>query len=1069
MIHLCVLLLLAVSSTAWSADPAAALNAEVEFLYAEKRYADAEVPARELLALDRSAENLGQVALLLRKQRDYTAAQPFYDEVVATIRATPGDNRVGLANALMSLATCLHRQGNYPPAKPLFEESLNLLVDALGEEHVEVGTAANNLASLLKAQGDNAGAQRQFERAIAIWRAARGEDDPGVATGLNNLATVLQARGDLDGARAMFEQSLASRRARDPTHPGVALSLNNLGSLVRAQGEYAEALTLYEESLEIYRNAYGNDHHRVALLLNNVAMTHKELGDMGKARRLLEESLAIRRRVRGPDHLEVATVLNNLGLLGRTEGDYAAARPLLEESLAIWRTALGDEHPKVAMGLSNLATLLHSQGDHAGARPLYEESLAIRRAALEEGHHALAYSLNNVASVLVDLGDPAAALPLFEESLAIVRAAFGDEHPRVATALHNFANLLNGLGDAETALRMYDESLVIRRKVHGDAHLDVADSLRLQGKIHHRQGDLATAQSLLEQCLKIRREILGDEHIKVAYNLNLLASLLEDRGEPQQARDLRVESLAIIEGRLSLLDVLSEREALAYLPQLRGILDGWLSAFSDPEYDTEAWTHVLQFKGSVAARLKAARVATHANAQVASTAADLARVRGDLARLSLSTELEDRRARLDALSAERDRLERELLQQSASHGAPSAEDGPAEICAALPDGTSLVDLFRYQRSGEAHYVAFTLTSGTCKVHRTELGLAARLDEAVAEWRAVLEDPAASSTRIDDRGARVADRLWAPLAPRVGDARHLLVVPDGPLASAPLAALPVGDGRYLLEDRAITWIDHARDVRHTERGVSRGALVIGDVDYDAAATDEADSRAALAPCNDRGFEPLPGAAEEARAVADRWARRHREPLLTLGGADATEAAVTEALRGKALVHFATHGFFATERCRSALEGDGTIGFDPMVLSGLVLAGANRQLDPLAPEDGILTAAEVAALDLSGTGLVVLSACRTGLGEVRSGEGVLGLRRAFRIAGARTLVMTLWSVSDDQTASLMDEVYRLHLRRRKPMGAAAALRTAQLEVLEAQRDGGVVHPGVWAGFVSAGDWR
>ena len=177
--------------------------------------------------------------------------------------------------------------------------------------------------------------------------------------------------------------------------------------------------------------------------------------------------------------------------------------------------------------------------------------------------------------------------------------------------------------------------------------------------------------------------------------------------------------------------------------------------------------------------------------------------------------------------------------------------------------------------------------------------------------------------------------------------------------------------------------------------------------------------------DGRFDPLPATATEAAAFADRWRRKTGDDAHRLTGSDATESAVSAALKGRAVVHVATHGFFASEACKSALHGD---GFDPMVLSGLVLAGANRPVDPSAAEDGVLTAAEVASLDLSGTGLVVLSACETGLGEVKSGEGVLGLRRAFAIS--------------------------------------EALRQAQLDRLaESRRRTGEARAWEWAGFISA----
>jgi len=196
----------------------------------------------------------------------------------------------------------------------------------------------------------------------------------------------------------------------------------------------------------------------------------------------------------------------------------------------------------------------------------------------------------------------------------------------------------------------------------------------------------------------------------------------------------------------------------------------------------------------------------------------------------------------------------------------------------------------------------------------------------------------------------------------------------------------------------------------------------------------------------------------------------EPLVELTGAAATEGAMTRAIRGQRIVHLATHGFALGAAC--AGEGPAvrpTGPLNPLLLSGLALAGANRRLEPSrAGDDGILTAEEVAGLDLRGVEWVVLSGCDTGAGDVDRFEGVIGLRRSFRMAGARTLIFSLWPVEDRATAEWMRNLYMA----RFPAGldGSAAVRQASLQVLERRRrDGESTHPFFWAGFVAEGDWR
>jgi len=200
-----------------------------------------------------------------------------------------------------------------------------------------------------------------------------------------------------------------------------------------------------------------------------------------------------------------------------------------------------------------------------------------------------------------------------------------------------------------------------------------------------------------------------------------------------------------------------------------------------------------------------------------------------------------------------------------------------------------------------------------------------------------------------------------------------------------------------------------------------------------------------PC-DNAYLPLAGTADELAALERSWSRGRyrREPLTAFTGLDATETAVGESLGGHRVVHLATHGFFATETCIDA----GIVAVNPMLRSGVVLAGANDSGS--GDGRGVLTAEEVGSLDLQGTELVVLSACETGLGVNRSGGGILGLRRAFSAAGAGQLVMSLWSISDRDTADLMEAFYARFLHRRRPTSPQDALRGAQLEILERNRD-------------------
>jgi CHAT domain-containing protein len=231
---------------------------------------------------------------------------------------------------------------------------------------------------------------------------------------------------------------------------------------------------------------------------------------------------------------------------------------------------------------------------------------------------------------------------------------------------------------------------------------------------------------------------------------------------------------------------------------------------------------------------------------------------------------------------------------------------------------------------------------------------------------------------------------------------------------------------------------------------------------------------------QSFRLLEGAAREARAVARRWRATYSDDpsrgVVFLGGKDATELRFKQAASGHRVLHLATHGFFLDDTDR--VSGDGLRGIgalastdaeNPLVLSGLALAGANHRARAADDEeDGVLTAEEIAALDLSGTEWAVLSACDTGLGRIRPGEGVVGLRRAFRLAGVRTLIMTLWPVEDEEAAEWIEALYRARLDDGADTATAVAQATRTL-IEERRRTGASTHPVFWGPYVASGDWR
>jgi CHAT domain-containing protein len=338
---------------------------------------------------------------------------------------------------------------------------------------------------------------------------------------------------------------------------------------------------------------------------------------------------------------------------------------------------------------------------------------------------------------------------------------------------------------------------------------------------------------------------------------------------------------------------------------------------------------------------------------------------------------------------------------------------------------------------------------------------------------------------------VSELIWEPLQALCESAEQIFIVPDGELALLNFGALPVGENEYLLERPVLLHLLSAeRDLLQDTRKPARPQiqwLAMANPEFDRAAASEATAvqvafRGERSECADfqaLRFQPLPVSAQEITDIRKLWSKSASTQLLV--GDAASEANFKQLAPKSGTIHLATHGFFLGSQGGASagpLRGVGGMrpsadapichDLNPLLLSGLALAGANARAEREGQaEDGVLTAEEIAALDLSQTEWAVLSACDTGVGDIRSGEGVMGLRRAFQVAGARTVIMSLWSVQEDFARDWMTALYRSRLRDRS--STAEAVRSASREALEQARRTHNAHPFYWAAFVASGDWR
>ena len=695
-----------------------------------------------------------------------------------------------------------------------------------------------------------------------------------------------------------------------------------------------------------------------------------------------------------------------------------------------------------------------------------------------------------------------AALPLAEQAVGLCEQLYGKNHPDYAVALSWMAHVLSGMGDYAKAEPLYREALELTKKSLGEQHPAYATSLNNLATLYHHLGEYAKAEPLYRQALEIRKKSLGEQHPDYATSLNDLAGLYHDLGEYGKAEPLYRQALEQEVAYLTrTVGWVAESRAMALRGQL--VRPGpLLSTMRKLDRDALAAYEALWRSEAVVTRALSQRRRSAADMPEAQPLFErLLGVQQQLAQLLLSPPQQASpqtvAGRIDELERQKEELEEQLARLSLAfrRELEAEQAGPTELANALRPGSVLVELAAVpllekdpktnRLEAEAHYEAFVLrrcASGprpeAAWVH---LGPIKPIEEAAAAWRRLIARGEGLAAGADHPATLLRGMVWDKLEPHLGGATDVYLVCRGPLAFVPWSALPGSQpGTCLVEQYNIMLAAHGQELYRglTEPASVRGGLLaVGDVDYDRrpgravgdllAGRPAGPVSRAAAPTAERAWRPLPGTVEEIRAIAEFWGRRG--PYVELRGERAGETAVRMRLPGNRYVHLATHGFFAEPKYGSIFDFGRTDGSwataidlfmsprelrqrrqqavlrNPLVLSGVVLAGANLgpQSDGLGlptGEDGILTAEEIVFSDLRGTELVVLSACDTGLGKVAGGEGVMGLVRAFHLAGARNVVASLWKVDDQATAAMMRVFYHKLWQENKP--PAVALRETQL---------------------------
>jgi CHAT domain-containing protein/Tfp pilus assembly protein PilF len=976
-------------------------------------------------------------ALSLEDEGDRTEALRIVVDALSTI----DHNGDGLLYATFAARAGMlsRRLGQFDAAEEYLQTAMELQRTLAPGSHALAETLQDYHLCFFS-QGDLEAAASPVEEAIELFEAM---DDATLdaARARNNMGRVQLIRGDHDAARESFLSALEVFERIDVDPLDRSRALTNLGVLGRRSGNLEEAQKRFEAALAIHE-ATDPLGAGTAILLNNLGTVAFDRGDLLDAERFIGQSLALREKAE-PGSLNVALYLSNLGGLAVDRGDLAKAELLLLRALEI-RQAQAPRSIDEAATLGSLSSLYAERGELGRARENLERSLEISMEVAPDGIDE-ADSRQNLAQIAVRQGDLDFAQNELLRALEL-REKLAPQSADHASNLAALANLHHLRAEDEQALARLDEALQIDA-VLASGGVRRAAHLLTQAQVLSSLGRDEEAIAAASEGQRLRAQHMPGTHWE-AQAWQRLARVAYAAGQRTQALRSIQQARDILDQRGS--DrVTAARSRMGFRARMADIYGDCVLWESEDGNVDAALADLERARARVFMEMLAERDLDFAADLPAPLRAERRRVLHEIDR-QLENQFDGEPIDEEAMAritAERERIDLEIRAQApalASLENPQPLSAP-EIRSSLPEGVLLLS---YLVSEEQTLLCAVDSKSTefyvIPLAREELG------RAVGSLREHIE----ATHNIESESEALYAALLGPVRERVAAALQLLISPDGPLHLLPFAALR-HDGRYLIESTPLHFVDSATvyaQLRRREQISGSRIAVFADPEL---GNDEIQVALADDGRRDRALRSLSHARDEAATIAALFPERETQ---LFESASATEARVKSLTGDYGLLHFATHGL-----------ADGGSGLG----SCLVLRSGED-------ENGLLQAAEILESSRLQADLVTLSACETALGEEFGGEGLLGLVRAFEYAGARSVVASLWAVSDRATAELMADFYE---GLRSGLGKDEALRRAQLQMLgssEAAGDGaargvgaigdsdaGLRHPFYWAAFQLFGD--
>jgi CHAT domain-containing protein len=945
---------------------------------------------------------------------------------------------------IYDLACLYNHVGYYPDAETLFIKSLPTLAAVYGQSSEQYTMRFKVLAEMYVEMGNYAYAKSMNDALLYYFKTLKGEKDREYLICLNNDARIHQGMGDYASALSTFKQLLSIHASLDTINTkDYITTLNNTAEAYRLTGNYTDALMLLHKAVALSDNNKDKDELSLATIYNNLGLCYKNVGDYKSAEEVNDKSIAIYQKLKLHYSPDYSTSLNNQAELYRNLGRYKQAGDLLKNVLFIREQSLGTKHQNYANALNNLALLFVDEGLYNEAETNLLKAKEIYKETLGENHPFYANCLNSLSMLYMNLRRYKEAEVLKNEALEIMKNTVGEAHERYAYFLGGTVSLYDALGNYTQAINNTLTANEILKSKFGEKHIAYIDGLFNLAYLYSKTNNYKKAQELYVFTLKYYREQFSD--------------YFESMSEEEQ---------------LAQYEILGNR-----FDAFNGFVINYTKLFPKENhnvllstcFDYQLFIKSLLLNKSVNTR-KA--ILNSNDTSLVNTYNRWISLKQQLSNSFRDLDLQGSYWNMAELESQANKMELFLKTKVRTF--------------AETDVVSYKDVQQRLKSGEA---ALTIIREDLNVNDTTsvteyVALVLKKNDLYPSIVRIASSNDFESVYVNDYINKIYDRVedklsynrfWRPIASKLSGISKVYISTDGIYNQVNMYTLqnPITK-KYVLDEMAVCVLPNLNYLLNAPVNNSeKKAELFGFPDYDYDFLNKASVPSAGQALATRyglfKLVPLPGTKVEVENISkslenSQWKVKMYQKEL------ASEDQLKQTVSPKVL-HIATHGYFLKDIYDK--DDKSFLGFqeykiksNPLLQSGIMLAGASLVAKDTAHatkgQDGIFTAYEASLLNLSNTDLVVLSACETGLGLSRNNQGVFGLQRAFYIAGAKNLIMSLWSVDDDATQILMTEFYKIWSLDPTKQNISVSFNKAQQEVRKKYP-----HPYYWGAFILLGN--